>query len=83
MRALMRIEHDREANAVYVYFRGEIRHGEAARTVELEEGVYLDTDKEGRPLGLEFLDLRDFLGYLERHDGRVEIPEHVRDLSPA
>lgn len=70
----MRIEHDTETNAVYVYLRGEIPHGGVAHTVELEEDVYLDTDREGRPLGLEFIDLRDFLDFLERHDGRIEIP---------
>ncbi len=70
----MRIEHDSETNAVYVYLRDEIPYGAAVRTVEVEEGVYLDVDRRGRALGLEFLDLQDFLGFLERHDGRIEIP---------
>jgi uncharacterized protein YuzE len=74
MRALMRIEYDREANVVYVYLWEDIPYGEAARTKELGEGVYLDTDREGRALGLEFVELSDFLGYLERHNGRIEVP---------
>jgi uncharacterized protein YuzE len=81
----MRIEYDKEANAVYVYLRGEIPYGGAARTVELEAGVYLDVDRGGRPLGLEFLDLRDFLTYLERNGGRIEVPKDAgdREGSPA
>lgn len=80
---LMRIEYDRGANAVYVYLREKIRYGEVARTAEIEEGVYLDVDREGRPLGLEFLDLRDFLSFLERHDGRIEVPQGAGALTRA
>jgi uncharacterized protein YuzE len=76
----MRFEDDKEVNALYIYVR-EIADGAAvARQIELQEGVYLDADQEGRTLGMEFLDLENFREWLERNGGRVEIPEHVRDL---
>jgi uncharacterized protein YuzE len=71
----MRIQYDTGTNALYVYLRGEIPYGGVARTLEVEDGVHLDVDREGRPLGLEFLELQDFLAFLEHHDGRIEIPD--------
>jgi uncharacterized protein YuzE len=76
----MRFEYDNEANALYIYLRGKIPEGGVARTVELAPGVYLDADGAGRILGVEFLDFADFRGFLERNGGKVDIPEHVRDL---
>jgi uncharacterized protein YuzE len=76
----MRFEYDKVANALYIYQRGKISEGGAARTLELESGVYLDADRAGRILGVEFLDFADFRGFLERNGGRVDIPAHVGDL---
>jgi uncharacterized protein YuzE len=76
----MRLEYDKEANALYIYLRGKIPEGGVARTVELEPGVYLDADGAGRILGVEFLELGNFRGFLERNGGEVDIPEHIRDL---
>ena len=76
----MRFEYAKEANALYIYLRGKIPAGGVACTVELEPGVYLDADRAGRILGVEFLDFADFRGFLERNGGKVNIPEHVRDL---
>ncbi len=75
----MRFEYDKEVNALYIYVR-EIADGAVARQIELQEGVYLDADQEGRTLGMEFFDLENFREWLERNGGGVEIPEHVRDL---
>ena len=76
----MRFEYDKEANALYIYLRGKIPEGGVARTVELAPGVYLDADGAGRILGVEFLELANFRVFLERNGGKVEIPEHLRDL---
>jgi uncharacterized protein YuzE len=76
----MRFEYDKEANALYIYLRGKIPEGGAARTLELAPGVCLDTDRAGRILGVEFLDFADFRGFLERNGGRVDIPAHIEDL---
>jgi uncharacterized protein YuzE len=78
----MRFEYDKGVNALYIYFR-EIPDGAVVHNIELQEGVYLDADSEGRTLGIEFLDLEDFRKFLERHDGRVRIPEHIKDLAAA
>jgi hypothetical protein len=42
--------------------------------------VYLDADRVGRILGVEFLDFADFRRFLERNGGRVDIPAHIGDL---
>ncbi len=76
----MRIELDTEANALYLYIRDEVRDGEAARNLEIEEGVYLDLDSENRPLGLEFVHADGFQDFLRRHGGRVRIPDVVENL---
>jgi uncharacterized protein YuzE len=75
----MRFEYDREVNALYIYVR-EIPDGAVVRQIELQESVYLDADQEGRTFGIEFLDLENFREWLEHNGGRVEIPEHIRDL---
>lgn len=76
----MRIELDTEANALYLYIQDEIRDGEAVRTLEVEDGVYLDLDADNRPLGLEFIQADDFQDFLKRHGGRIGIPAIVEDL---
>jgi uncharacterized protein YuzE len=76
----MRFEYDKETNALYIYLRGKIPEGGVAHTVELDPGVYLDADQEGRILGAEFLDLGNFRAFLERNGEEVDIPEYVRDI---
>ena len=76
----MRIELDAEANALYLYFRDEIRDGAAVRTLEVEEGVYLDLDADDRPLGLEFVHADTFQDFLKRHGGSIQIPAVVKAL---
>ena len=76
----MRIKLDTEVNALYLYIRDEIQDGEAVRTLEVEEGVYLDLDADNRPLGMEFIHADSFQDFLKRHGGRIEIPAVVEDL---
>ena len=76
----MRIELDKEAGALYLQIASEIPAGAVARTLEIEPWVNLDLDAEGRPLGLEFVHAEDFQDFLERHGGRLEIPDIVEDL---
>lgn len=79
---MMRFEYDEEVNALYIYIR-EIPDGAVARQIEIQDGVYLDADEDGRTFGMEFLDLENFYEWLHRHGGRVEIPERLADLSLA
>ncbi len=48
----MRIEYDREVNALYI----RLQEKYVARTMELEEGLNLDLDEDGKLIGLEVLD---------------------------
>jgi uncharacterized protein YuzE len=79
----MKIELDTQANALYLQLVDEIRDGEAAHTQEIEEGVYLDLDKGGRPLGLEFLHADDLQSYLRRHGGAIEITDRAFEVIPS
>lgn len=67
----MRIELDLEFDLLYI----ELREGEAESTVDLDEGVHLDLDAEGRTLGIEFLSIEAFRRYLKRKNGTVTIPD--------
>lgn len=48
----MRIEYDREADAVYIY----LQEKEVFRTIEISPGVNVDLDDQGRLIGIEILD---------------------------
>jgi len=48
----MKIEYDREVDALYV----RLQEKYVAKTVELEEGLNVDFDAEGKLIGLEVLD---------------------------
>jgi uncharacterized protein YuzE len=51
----MRIEYDKEIDALYV----RLQEKYVARTVEIEEGLNLDLDENGKLIGLEVLDATD------------------------
>ena len=69
----MRIELDTKANTLYLQLVDEIRDGEAVHTIQLEEEVYVDLDKDHRTLGIEFLDADDFQDFLRRNGGELEV----------
>jgi uncharacterized protein YuzE len=48
----MKIEYDKEVDALYV----RLQEKYVARTIEIEEGLNLDIDDEGKLIGLEVLD---------------------------
>ena len=48
----MRIEYDREVDALYL----RLQEKYVARTIEIEEGLNLDLDDNGKLIGLEVLD---------------------------
>ncbi len=54
----MRIEYDDEVDALYIQFK-DVRPDD---NVDLEEGVTIDVDEEGRLVGLEILDATDRIG---------------------
>ena len=54
----MKIEYDQEVDALYI----RIQEKEIYKTKELEEGISLDFDKEGKMIGLEII------GAIERYN---------------
>ncbi|HXG38824.1 MAG TPA: DUF2283 domain-containing protein [Bacteroidota bacterium] len=48
----MKIEYDREVDALYIRLQEKM----VARTTELEDGIYIDLDENGKLIGLEILD---------------------------
>ena len=70
----MRLEHDDEVDAIYVYAR---EGCSVARSEILEDGRVVDLDVEGRLIGIEILDassrgvrLADLADRFELHEGR-------------
>jgi len=51
----MRIEHDKEVDAAYIYATESIGDREAVKTIELNENIILDFDKDDNLLGIEVL----------------------------
>ena len=51
----MRIEYDREVDALYV----RLQEKYVDRTVEIEEGLNIDLDENGKLIGLEVLDVTE------------------------
>lgn len=52
----MKMEYDKDADTGYIYLADEIKDGEAAKTLELNDNIILDFDKNGKLLGIEILD---------------------------
>ncbi len=49
----MKIEYDKEADALYIYIQEKTVH----RTKEIEDGILVDFDADKRLIGLEILDV--------------------------
>ena len=54
----MRIEYDKEVDALYI----QLRDVSPADTMDIEEGVTVDLDKDGHIIGIEILDASERLG---------------------
>ena len=53
----MKIEYDQEANALYIT----LREAPVVGTNEVTNAFIIDLDAEGRPIGIEILDVRQLL----------------------
>jgi len=51
----MRIEYDREANALYI----QMQEKHVAKTKEIEPGVLVDFDEQNNLIGIEMLDVTE------------------------
>ncbi|HIH17551.1 MAG TPA: DUF2283 domain-containing protein [Nanoarchaeota archaeon] len=50
----MKVEYDKEADAAYIYLK-KIGAGEVKKTIELNEDIILDFDKNRKLVGIEIL----------------------------
>ena len=48
----MKIEYDREIDAVYIY----LQQKEVGKTIEITDGVNVDLDEEGKLIGIEIIE---------------------------
>lgn len=72
----MKVEIDREADAAYIYFK-EIKEGEVASTISLNECINIDLDKEGKTIGIEILEAsKNLPSALFQKAVSVEIENH-------
>ena len=75
----MRFTHDPESGAMYFRIR---EGGKIEATLDLAEpgfGAYLDIDRRGYVLGVEFLSFEEYAELVARAGGALELPERVMD----
>lgn len=49
----MKIQYDKKADAMYIY----LRKGKVAKTIKINNRVFVDVDKRGNVIGIEMLDV--------------------------
>ena len=57
----MKIEYDKEGDSAYIYLRYPIEEGGAKKTIELDENIIIDLDKNHRLIGIEILNAKKLL----------------------
>ena len=70
----MKIELDSEAKALYL----RLRTGRVADTAEVADGIVVDKDDQGRPLGIEFVRADEFGPFLRQHGDLVTLPARLQ-----
>jgi len=53
----MNVKYDSKADAAYIYLTE--KKSKVAETKELSDEVFVDYDKDGRPLGIEIIGVKD------------------------
>jgi uncharacterized protein YuzE len=57
----MKIDMDKDANAAYIYIKECIEEGEVAKTIEVNQDILLDFDKDNKLLGIEIKNAKENL----------------------
>jgi uncharacterized protein YuzE len=68
----MTILYTKDANILSIHLGGDVEE-----TIEFQEGLYLDIDKDGQVIGIEAHDAQAFLERASTADG-IELPSVVR-----
>jgi uncharacterized protein YuzE len=66
----MQFRFDPEANALYI----SLSRGEVARTIGLNDEVYVDVDAQGELLGIEFVNADEFIPFLRQAESFAQLP---------
>tara|TARA_Y100000310_G_C20437197_1_gene694307 strand:- start:209 stop:415 length:207 start_codon:yes stop_codon:yes gene_type:complete len=51
----MKVSYDKEVDAAYIYLKYPIEKGESKKTIELNDNIILDFDKNKKLIGMEVL----------------------------
>jgi len=51
----MKISYDKKVDSAYIYLKHPIEKGEAKKTIELNDNIILDFDKDKKLIGIEVL----------------------------
>jgi len=70
----VKIEYDPEIDALYI----ELRSATPVRSIDIEEGVTIDLDEEGKIVGIELLDASERLKESLSHIELEEVPLRKR-----
>ena len=68
----MKILYTKDSNILSIHLAGDVEE-----TIEFQEGLYLDVDKDGQVVGIETHDAQAFLEQASLADG-IELPNVVR-----
>lgn len=52
----MKFEYDKDVDAAYIYLKYPVKEGESKKTIQLNDNIILDFDKDNKLLGVEILD---------------------------
>lgn len=75
----LHMQHDRDSNALYV----RVRSGRVAKTVTIDEErmIYADLARDGRLLGVEFVNADDFVPFLKTAEGSSDVAERLQEVA--
>lgn len=62
----MKFEFDKEADAAYIYLKGNIEEGEASKTICINENIILDFNSTNKLIGIEVLNASKTLSIPEK-----------------
>ena len=70
----MKINYDPQADALYIY----LRKGNIDESDEVAQGVIIDYDDNGQPLGIEFLDAAKLFGGKKELHIEMALTENIK-----
>ena len=70
----MKLEFDQEADALYL----RLKDGQVAETREVQQGVFVDYNRLGNPIGIEVLGISKYM-----KGGELKLPDRILRLAYA